>query len=80
MGLTTSKKISSHDKAVLDLKRQRDKLQQYRKRIEAVLDREKEIARIHLKNGDKNRALLALKKRKYQETLLEKTENQLQKK
>ncbi|OUM66868.1 hypothetical protein PIROE2DRAFT_5851 [Piromyces sp. E2] len=54
-----SKKITSQDKAILDLKIQRDKLNQYQKKIQAVLDREYEIAKINLKNGDKRKALLA---------------------
>jgi len=72
-----SKKITSQDKAILDLKIQRDKLNQYEKKIQAVLDREYEIAKINLKKGDKKKALLALKKKKYQEQLIEKVEAQL---
>ncbi|ORX43769.1 Snf7-domain-containing protein [Piromyces finnis] len=72
-----SKKITSQDKAILDLKIQRDKLTQYQKKIQVVLDREYEIAKINLKNGDKKKALLALKKRKYQEQLIEKIDTQL---
>jgi len=72
-----AKKITSQDKAILDLKVQRDKLNQYQKKIQAVLDREYEIAKISLKNGDKKKALLALKKKKYQEQLIEKVDTQL---
>jgi len=72
-----SKKITSQDKAILDLKIQRDKLNQYQKKIQAVLDREYEIAKINLKKGDKKKALLALKKKKYQEQLIEKIDTQL---
>ncbi|ORX87502.1 hypothetical protein BCR32DRAFT_197906 [Anaeromyces robustus] len=72
-----SKKITTQDKAILDLKIQRDKLNQYQKKIQAVLDREYEIAKINLKNGDKKKALLALKKKKYQEQLIEKIDTQL---
>ncbi len=42
-----------------------------------MLDKELEVAKHHLANGDKKRALLALKKKKYQETLLIQTEHQL---
>ncbi|KAK9469079.1 Snf7-domain-containing protein [Lipomyces arxii] len=73
-----SRKITRQDRAVLDMKLQRDRLQQYQKRIQVVLDREKEIARAHLENGDKERALLALRKRKYQAQLLAKTDSQLE--
>ncbi|KAL7421851.1 Vacuolar protein sorting-associated protein 20 [Cryptotrichosporon argae] len=71
-------KITAHDRAVLDLKTQRDKLRQYQKRIQVVLDREHEIAREALKTGDKRRALTALRQRKFQEQLLVKTDTQLQ--
>ncbi|TPX60310.1 hypothetical protein PhCBS80983_g01883 [Powellomyces hirtus] len=65
------------DKAVYDLKIQRDKLKQYQKKIQVVLDREVEVAKHHLRAGDHGRALLALKKKKYQEHLLLQTDNQL---
>lgn len=59
------------------MKNQRDKLHQYQKRITIVTNREKEIAKECLRNGDKRRALLALRKKKYQESLLAKTDQQL---
>ncbi|KAK1925786.1 Snf7-domain-containing protein [Papiliotrema laurentii] len=71
-------KITAHDRAVLDLKLQRDKMKQYQKRIQVVLDKEQEIARQALKDGNKRRALTALRQRKYQESLLSKTDAQLQ--
>ncbi|KAI7876747.1 hypothetical protein K492DRAFT_166783 [Lichtheimia hyalospora FSU 10163] len=79
MGASNSKakKITSQDKAILDLKIQRDKLKQYQKKINIVLDKEVQAARNALRQEDKKRALLALKKKKYQEQLLEKTEQQL---
>jgi charged multivesicular body protein 6 len=80
MGSLFSKKknrVTQHDKAVLDLKVQRDKLKQYQKQCDAVLARETEIARKLLKEGKKDKALRALKKKKYQEQLLSKTEAQM---
>ncbi|GAA5898474.1 hypothetical protein JCM6882_007786 [Rhodosporidiobolus microsporus] len=59
------------------LKLQRDKLKQYQKRIEVVLAREREIAAECLKAGNKQRALIALRQKKYQETLLSQTDEQL---
>jgi charged multivesicular body protein 6 len=59
------------------MKNQRDKLHQYQKRITIITNREKEIAKECLRNGDKRRALLALRKKKYQESLLVKTDQQL---
>ncbi|TXT13360.1 hypothetical protein VHUM_00727 [Vanrija humicola] len=60
------------------LKLQRDRLKQYQKRIQVVLDREHEIAKDALAKGDKRRALTALRQRKYQEQLLTRTDGQLQ--
>lgn len=59
------------------MKLQRDKLQQYQKRITVVTDRETAVAKECLRNGDKKRALLALRRKKYQESLLSKTDAQL---
>uniref|UniRef100_A0A8D1ZMI9 Charged multivesicular body protein 6 n=1 Tax=Sus scrofa TaxID=9823 RepID=A0A8D1ZMI9_PIG len=59
------------------LKQQRDKLRQYQKRITQQLEREREIARQLLRDGRKERAKLLLKKKRYREQLLDKTENQI---
>ncbi|KAK0107284.1 Vacuolar protein sorting-associated protein 20 [Cadophora gregata] len=74
----SSSKISAQDKAILDMKNQRDKLHQYQRRITVLTDREKEIAKQMLAKGDKPKALLALRRKKYQESLLEKTDAQLE--
>lgn len=60
------------------MKNQRDKLHQYQRRISALTTRETDIARTLLASGDKPRALLALRRKKYQESLLEKTDAQLE--
>ena len=59
------------------MKNQRDKLHQYQKRITVITSREREIAKECLSSGDKQRALLALRRKKYQESLLAKTDQQL---
>jgi charged multivesicular body protein 6 len=59
------------------MKIQRDKLHQYQKKITVITSRETEIARQCLRSGDKPRALLALRRKKYQESLLSKTDQQL---
>ena len=69
--------MTKHDRAILDLKIQRDRLRQYQKRIEAVRQREAEVARECLRRGDKAKALLAIKKRKLQESMLTKADAQL---
>ncbi|KAI0124526.1 Snf7-domain-containing protein [Hypoxylon sp. NC0597] len=72
-----SSRVTAQDKAILDLKLQRDKLHQYQRRITVLTDKETAIARQMLAAGDKKRALLALRRKKYQESLLEKTDAQL---
>jgi len=71
-------KITAQDRAILDLKLQRDKLKQYQKKIQVVLEREHAIARAHLATGQKDRAVIALRRRKYQQSLLLKTDGQLE--
>lgn len=60
------------------MKTQRDKLHQYQRRIKVLTDRETDIAKQMLAKGDKRRALIALRKKKYQETLLAQTDGQLE--
>jgi len=60
------------------MKVQRDNLKRYQKSIQVVLDREHEIAKECLARGDKSKALLALRKRKYQEQMLKKTDGHLE--
>lgn len=50
----------------------------YAAQIQEVLNREHEIAKQQLAAGNKDSALLALRKRKYQEGLLVKTDAQLE--
>ncbi|XP_072311981.1 charged multivesicular body protein 6 [Eucyclogobius newberryi] len=70
-------RVTEQDKAVLQLKQQRDKLRQYQKRINLQLEKERTFAKQLLKDGKKEKALLLLKKKRYQEQLLDKTENQI---
>ena len=60
------------------MKNQRDKLHQYQQRITLITDRETAVARECLARGDKPKALLALRRKKFQETLLAKTDAQLE--
>jgi charged multivesicular body protein 6 len=76
MGNSPSK-VTAQDKAILDLKIQRDKLHQYQRRVTILTDKETAIARQMLAAGNKPRALLALRRKKYQESLLAKTDAQL---
>ncbi|KAG0224809.1 Vacuolar protein sorting-associated protein 20 [Actinomortierella wolfii] len=67
MGSSTSKaaKITSHDRAILDLK------------LDAVIAKELENAKSYLAKGEKKKALLALRRKKFQEGLLEKATMQM---
>lgn len=60
------------------MKIQRDRLHQYQRKITVLTDKETEIAKQMIAKGDKKRALLALRRKKYQETLLAKTDAQLE--
>merc|ERR1719481_1356152 len=81
MGGLFSKKeksrITEQDKAILALKKQRDQLKQYQKKITGQLEKDREVAKKCLQEGKKDRAKLMLRKKKFQEGLLEKTDNQL---
>ncbi|KAK9407011.1 charged multivesicular body protein 6 [Crotalus adamanteus] len=70
-------RVTEQDKAVLQLKQQRDKLKQYQKKIFLQLERERTVARQLLRDGKKEKAKLLLKKKRYEEQLLDKTENQI---
>ena len=60
------------------MKNQRDKLHQYQKRIAVITDRETDIAKECLARGDRAKALLALRRKKFQQSLLAKTDAQLE--
>lgn len=70
-------KFSEKDRAILELKRQRDRLKKYTIKCENVVARETAIAMELLRQGKKARAKLALRKKKYQLNMISKTEGQM---
>jgi charged multivesicular body protein 6 len=70
--------VTEHDRAVLELKRQKDRLSKYRLKVEKVIEREVFAAKTLLKQGKKSTAVLALKRKKYQEGLLIKIEGEME--
>uniref|UniRef100_A0A914Z991 Charged multivesicular body protein 6 n=1 Tax=Panagrolaimus superbus TaxID=310955 RepID=A0A914Z991_9BILA len=72
-----STKVTEHDKAVLGLKLQRDKMRQAYRRYEKNLLKEKEMAKELLKQGRKDRALLMLKRKRYQESIMDRIAKQM---
>lgn len=58
------------DRAVLSLKTQRRRLEDHRTRVTTQIERETLVARQLVASGHKDRAMLALKKKRLQETTL----------
>lgn len=75
---TSAPKITAQDKAILDLKVQRDKLKQYQSKITHLTTLETRAAKDALAQHNRRAALLALRRKKYQETLLQRTDQQLE--
>lgn len=70
-------RVTEQDKAILQLKQQRDKLKQYQKKINVQIEKDRNVAKQLLHDGKKEKAKLMLRKKKFQESLLEKTDGQL---
>ena len=70
-------RVTEQDRAVLQLKQQRDKLKQYQKKINVQIEKDRTVAKQLLHDGRKDKAKLMLRKKKFQESLLEKTDGQL---
>lgn len=70
-------RITDQDRAVLELKKQRDRLRLYQRKIEGEQDKLKELAKRCLREGKKDKAKLIVKKKRRQESLLHKTDQQI---
>ncbi|CAD6186449.1 unnamed protein product [Caenorhabditis auriculariae] len=72
--------VSEQDQAILQLKTQRDKIKQMIKRKEKCMEKERLLAKKLLQDGRKDRALLLLKKKRYQENMIDQTLKNVRKK
>jgi charged multivesicular body protein 6 len=70
-------KITAQDRAIYQLKQQRDKLKQYQRKLDHVIARQTELARDALKRNQPERAKVYLRSKKQQESTIAKTYEQL---
>ncbi|XP_070298244.1 charged multivesicular body protein 6 [Salvelinus sp. IW2-2015] len=56
--------LTEQDRAILQLKQQRDKLKHYQKRVTLQLEKERSLAKQLLKDGKKEKALVLLKRKR----------------
>lgn len=70
--------VTPQDRAVLQLKQQRDKIRIYQKRTEQELIKSKELALKLFQNNLKERALIVMKRRKCMEDIIHRTDKQLE--
>jgi len=70
-------KITERDQAMLDLKNNRDKLEQYKKRTRVQMEKQEEVAKQLLVEGKRDRARLALQMKKSLQMRVQDTEGQL---
>lgn len=70
-------RITDHDRAVLQMKQQRDTLKRYQQRVEKLLESERELAKRLLSENKREKAKLLLRKKKYQTEQLQRTEASL---
>lgn len=70
--------ITAQDRAILQLKQQRDKIKIYQKKTEEDLEKNKDLALKLFQNGLKDRAMIVLRRKKYMEEVLSRTDKQLE--
>ncbi|KAG7664649.1 VPS20 [[Candida] subhashii] len=79
MGQSTSStpKITAQDKAIFQLKQQRDNIKKYQRKLQTVIDRQSELARQAVQNKQPERAKFYLRSKKQQQSTIIKTCDQL---
>lgn len=70
--------VTAQDRAILQLKQQRDKIKIYQKKTEADLEKNKDLAIKLYQKGMIDRALIVLRRKKYMEEILNRTDKQLE--
>lgn len=70
-------KITLQDKAIFQLKQQRDKLKQYQRKLNTIIDRQNNLAKEAIARKDTARAKVYLRSKKQQQTTISKTYEQL---
>lgn len=70
-------KITAQDRAILQLKRQRDNLKQYQKKLTVIIEKQHNLAKQAIQDGKKDKAKFYLRLRKQQELTINKTYEQL---
>ncbi|KYN01196.1 PREDICTED: charged multivesicular body protein 6 [Cyphomyrmex costatus] len=82
MGIFFAKKkpsrVTEQDKAILQVKQSMDKIKQYQKKLEESMEKERLLAKELSKMGKKDRALLLLCKKKYQEQIMNRLYHQVE--
>lgn len=70
-------KITAQDRAIFQLKRQRDNLKQYQRKLAVIIEKQQGLAKQALVEGKKDKAKFYLRLRKQQELTINKTYEQL---
>lgn len=70
-------KITAQDKAIFQLKQQRDKLKQYQKRLNTIIEKQTDLAKKAVLNKQPQKAKFYLRSKKQQESVINTTFDQL---
>lgn len=70
-------KITAQDRAIFQLKQQRDKLKQYQTKLSSVIERQNQLAKQAIAKKDPERAKFFLRSKRQQETTISRTYEQL---
>ncbi|KAK7687371.1 hypothetical protein QCA50_009236 [Cerrena zonata] len=70
-------KITAQDRAIFQLKQQRDKLKQYQRKLNSIVERQKSLAKEAVNNKQPEKAKFYLRSKKQQESTILKTYDQL---